>query len=126
MSDFVICNLCGNLCALTRADGVVEDKRAGLQNAEVSGGYHSTAGNGYGALDDMTSYHFSLCEFCLDWLFSQFVVPVKMTDYGTGNEESEEKFRPAEVRVREDEWRSYKSEFFLAFNSRNADRGKTK
>lgn len=121
-----ICNLCGYPCGLEcSTSGQIEDHRAGLQNAEVSGGYHSTPGNGDGALDDMTRYEFSLCEFCLDWLFSQFTVPVKMSFYDTG-EVSEEAYRPAHERVREDEWRRMKQEFFAEFEKRNKARNQSK
>lgn len=120
-----ICNLCGCSCALSDgADAPPVETNAGLLEARVDGGYYSTAGNGYGALDDGTSYEFSMCEFCLDWLFSQFTVPVKMFDYmGSGDfthdgVELEEKFRPAFERVNADEWRRMKDEFFAEHDKR--------
>lgn len=99
-----VCNVCGHLCDLNEDDGC-----SGLRDVTVEGGYDSTAGNGDGALDDLTSYNFSLCEFCLDWLFTQFVVPVKVN-----GQSEEEVFRPAGARVVEDEWRRMKSHFFTA------------
>lgn len=53
----------------------------GLIRAFVTGGYESTPGNGHGALDDGDTFTFSLCEFCLDWLFGRFVVPVETGSY---------------------------------------------
>jgi hypothetical protein len=118
--QYVLCNLCGHLCALADEAGAINDQRAGLQNAVVSGGYHSTAGNGDGALDDTTSYRFSLCEFCLDWLFSKFTVPVQVSCYmgGAGPDEEPEQFIPAAQRVKEDEWRRFKKEFFAEHDKR--------
>lgn len=110
-----VCNLCGHLCSLADHNGQVLDHAAGLIDAHVSGGYHSTAGNGFGALDDITSYRFNLCEFCLDWLFTQFVVPVETSCYLSGEAEP---FRPAEERVRNDEWRKMKEEFFTELEKR--------
>jgi len=111
------CNMCGLLCTLgdeaTGAD-------YGLINARASGGYESTPGNGHGALDDCTHYTFSLCEFCLDWLFSRFKVPVKVDDYVSGEEA--EPWRPAAQRVAEDEWRKMKQEFQTEHDKRAAAR----
>jgi len=106
-----LCNLCGELCGSERS---AEYGAMGLINCVVSGGYSSTPGNGDGALDDCSSYKFSMCEFCLDWLFTQFRTPPQVGHYsiGTGEETGEsEVFRPAEQRVREDEWRRHKEEF---------------
>ena len=78
-----LCNLC-RLTTWVGPDSEMACSEAnGLIDAHASGGYESTPGNGHGALDDITTYHFSLCEFCLDWLFSKFMLPVKMTDYMT-------------------------------------------
>ena len=68
------CNLCGRSMGL---DDPSPDAAAphGLVNASAVGGYCSTPGNGSGALDDLDCYTFSLCEFCLDWLFCACVVP---------------------------------------------------
>ena len=88
----------------------------GLIDCEVVGGYNSTPGNGNGALDDMTGYRFSLCEFCLDHMFSQFRTPPKLIGYICSEEGVElegEVFRPAEQRVREDgEWRPMRESFY--------------
>lgn len=101
MSERRVCNLCGHPCSLGP-----ERNEGGLINQTVDGNYDSTPGNGQGALDDCTSYRFSLCEFCLDWLFQQFVLPVTVFS-GDG----EETYRPAAVRVRDDDWRSQKEGF---------------
>lgn len=114
MSDLdPLCNLCGLTCVLGCDDHPCKGPH-GLINKVIMGGYESTAGNGHGALDDITSYRFSLCEFCLDWLFGQFRIPVMQGEYmafdniitGEG-----EVWRPAAQRVAEDEWRSMKKEF---------------
>ena len=82
----------------------------GLVDAEVSGGYSSTPGNGSGALDDRTSYRFSLCEFCLDWLFSQFKIPPAVKDM---DGDPIGPWKPAAQRVMEDVWRIKRQEFFI-------------
>ncbi len=105
----VLCNLCGFTCAL-ESDW---DEEGGLIKAVVCGGYNSTPGNGHGALDDSTSYQFSICEFCLDWLFGQFVLPVAASD----NMESEV-WKPAAERVAADDWRKMKNEFFAESSKR--------
>ena len=94
------CNLCGESCVIFD-DGQMSIL-GGLFYADAIGGYSSTPGNGYGALDDGCTYKFSLCEFCLDWLFGRFRVPVTVTGR-TGDEA--EPWRPARVRVAEDGWR---------------------
>lgn len=99
----VLCNHCGLSCVL---DNGMENY--GLVNAVVGGGYFSTAGNGNGTLDDNTNYKFSLCEYCLDHLFQQFSIPPKVFHmYG-----EEESFRPARMRIQEDEWRKDPIEAF--------------
>jgi hypothetical protein len=75
MSD-ILCNLCALSCDLPT--GPADDPKPdphGLIEKEVLGHYASTPGNGHGALDDTTAYKFSLCEWCLDWLFTQFKIP---------------------------------------------------
>lgn len=112
----VACNLCGLSCVQHLSDELAV--YGGLINARVCGGYSSTPGNGVGALDDTVAYKFSLCEFCLDWLFSQFKIPVAMFDY-MGSDENfkpadlplDEPWRSAAQRVAEDDWRGYKEEF---------------
>jgi len=123
------CNLCGLSCLLDP-----QHPPAGLIDATVVGGYPSTPGNGNGALDDNDGYRFSLCEFCLDWLFAQFRIPVAMVNtkiaWSPGPGESigdamqrtggfvslvtgpdPDPWRPAEQRVREDAWREDKEGF---------------
>ena len=116
-ADVPKCNLCGESCMLERdayGDGTNDCSVGGLIDCEVMGGYDSTPGNGKGALDDMTSYRFSLCEFCRDWLFRQFKTPPKIDqhiqlDEGMGAEV----FRPADQRVEEDDRRGMKREIFV-------------
>jgi hypothetical protein len=114
------CNLCGEPCALGTSRETYDGQLAqgGLLDAKVTGGYESTPGNGSGALDDMTRYGFSLCEFCLDWLFQQFKIPVKTDDYMTDDQflpPAEQKplpaWKSAAQRVEEDDWRRFKEEF---------------
>lgn len=115
-----VCNLCGLSCRITASDG--EDcGNHGLIEQRVSGGYHSTAGNGYGALDDGTTYKFSLCEFCLDWVFSQCQIAPELGSYMSSGDKPES-FVPAAVRVRDEEWRSSKKEFFAERDRRDAAR----
>lgn len=109
------CNLCGLSCRLNDPH---EGANCGLVNARVSGGFSSTPGNGRGALDDCSSYHFSLCEFCCDWLFKQFVVPVVTLDMSDGQYD----FISAEDRVKNDDWRKMKEKFFEEYNKRNLAR----
>ena len=74
-----LCNLCGLSCVIGPSESPASGPH-GLIEATVTGGYESTPGNGCGALDDMVRHSFSLCEFCLDWLFSKFNVPVAVDD----------------------------------------------
>lgn len=113
-----LCNLCALSCVLGD-----EPCRAphGLVDVSVSGGYESTPGNGHGALDDCQRYTFSLCEFCLDWLFSQFKIQAATDNYMTG--EHEKPWRPAAQRVAEDEWRRMKPEFRAEYERRLVARG---
>jgi hypothetical protein len=134
------CNLCGESCFLGSLwEG--QFSFGGLLNAQVIGGYESTPGNGAGALDDMSRYGFSMCEFCLDWLFQQFKIPVAvddpMNDYlmqeGETLDEAMTKrgvvqimerpqpppWKPAAQRVDEDEWRQSKEEFHQENNRRS-------
>lgn len=65
VADDVLCNNCGKSCC----KGSEGHKRPhGLNEARVSGGYHSDA------LCDMTSYTFSLCEECLKAMFDKFAI----------------------------------------------------
>jgi hypothetical protein len=100
MADAVLCNRCGLSCTVG-PEGSPDAGPAGLIGATVVGGYESTPGNGYGALDDGTSYRFSMCEFCLDDLFSTFKIPVTVW----GNRGQPEIWRSASRRMAEDTWR---------------------
>ena len=142
--DDPLCNLCGLTLVLGHPQSPATGP-CGLIDAQVIGGYESTPGNGDGALDDMTRYTFSLCEFCLDWLWERFQVPVKtddpMRDYrlrqGETLEEGLERmglvslsdddtprpaWRPATQRVTEDEWRKGRDEFYAERDRRAAAR----
>lgn len=117
------CNLCGLSCTVGKGSGG-EDRHGGLVKARVSGGYESTPGNGDGALDDCTSYGFDLCEWCCDWLFGQFKLPVRLGRYMGGDADGEPPFRPAAQRVAEEDWRSQKDRFAAEYERRSAARGK--
>jgi hypothetical protein len=141
----VSCNLCGLSCVLGSA-GSPSRGPHGLIDATVSGGYESTPGNGCGALDDMTRHRFSLCEWCLDWLFVQFKIPVAvddpMNDFVLREGETHDdglrrmgcvrlaghqdvpQWRPAAQRVAEDEWRSAKVEFAAEKKRRDVARAR--
>lgn len=111
MSD-ILCNLCGQSCSIEPEQ--MGGGLCGLINAKVSGGYHSTPGNGSGALDDGVEYKFSLCEFCLDWLFSSFVIPVEVND----GYDPPQVWNPAMNRMlefklsSEDQYKEYKQKFY--------------
>jgi hypothetical protein len=133
-----LCNLCGlSINPAESSDNPLHhdfDKDHCALQAKVMGGYFSTAGNGYGALDDTTAYEFCLCEFCLDWLFSKFKLPVKLSNYMQSQYDDSEYdcdpselhpvkvWRPAKQRVEEDGWRSYKEEWFKIYNEREGAR----
>jgi len=123
----VLCNLCGLSCRLRGGDLERNsfDSASGLIEARVSGGYDSTPGNGCGALDDTTAYTFSLCEFCCDWLFAQFKIPVATTKYMDGDAPEDEPWRPAAERVAADDWRGMKAEFAAEAALRAAARKRT-
>lgn len=112
-----LCNLCG----LPRWVGYTEtDGELGGVAMRAEGGYYSTPGNGSGALDDMTVYCFALCEFCLDFMFSQFVIPV---DVECRLDESGHKteWRPAMNRVLDRTFRPQSSDI-TAFVTEKARR----
>lgn len=136
------CNLCGLSIRLAPAPW---DQPLGLVQTEVVGGYPSTPGNGSGALDDCTGYRFSLCEFCLDWLFVQFVIPVETLDpmraltlrpdetieeamkrtggfVSLGQRPPPDPWRSAEERVRTEAWREMKERFLNEKQRRDACR----
>ena len=121
-NDNPICNLCGLSCLLTEYNhiyGTQYSVPSGLINITAVGGYHSTPGNGVGALDDMSAYKFSMCEFCLDWLFTQFKMPPYLYDHTVDDLGV---FVPAEERVKNDEWRKDKETFFAEKKRRDEAR----
>lgn len=146
-SEDKLCNLCGLTCNIGPKDSPASGPH-GLIDAAVIGGYESTPGNGHGALDDMDRYRFSLCEFCLDWLFSQFKIPVAMdapmNDFllqpGESIDDALDKrgwvqimevpqpppWKPAAQRVAEDDWRQWKKEFYEEAARRAAARSQSK
>jgi hypothetical protein len=117
-----LCNRCGLSCELGDTGSI-----GGIIRRTVCGGYYSTPGNGRGALDDLDGYTFSLCEFCCDWLFQTFVIPVEVSEVSVENErlispDGEQRYRPAAQRVEEDEWRRMKDEFRAEWTRRAAAR----
>ena len=117
-----LCNLCGLPCTAgipgkTCPEGH-QDFRAGLIDAGVAGGFESTPGNGDGALDDTVAHRFSLCEWCLDWLFAQFKIPVGVSSDTPGDDWQPPPWRPASERVRTDEWRRMKDVFQAEYERR--------
>jgi hypothetical protein len=118
------CNLCGLSCVLG-CEGHPASGPHGLVGQAVYGGYESTPGNGHGALDDMTSYRFSLCEWCLDWLFQQFKAPVEVREYSAWDASpigDPKPFVPAEGRVNGNPRLSMRREFFEEKARRDAAR----
>ncbi len=122
----VTCNLCGLSCDLPA--GPTDDPKPdphGLIEEIVAGHYASTPGDGHGALDDCTTYEFSMCEFCLDWLFQQFKLPPKVRKITVdGAVLSEERWRSASQRVAEDEWRRFGDEFKIESMKRSSARAR--
>lgn len=118
-----LCNLCGLSCKPSNPS-FDEDETLGLIDCVVSGGYDSTPGNGEGTLDDTMQYKFSLCEFCLDWLFVQFKIPVEVYDHPALAKFEPRKFDwvCAKDRVINDDWRKMKEPFFKEFEKRNQSR----
>ena len=101
------CHLCGLSCRLGQHERA---NSGGLERHTVTGNYDSTPGNGDGCLDDLSSYTFSLCEWCLDWLFAKMPIPpIVRDDIPGGNTQAV--FRPAAQRVGEDTWREDKEGF---------------
>lgn len=109
MNVYPICNCCGEPCS-TCDTPELDQAPMGLIDCTVRGCYDSTPGNGTGALDDATTYTFSMCEFCLDWLFEQFQAPPTVSDYLAAGI-ADEVWRPAKQRVAEDAWRAQKQQF---------------
>ena len=106
------CNMCG-----LESEVIVNDwhRNTILHKFTAIGGYESTPGNGCGTLDDCSEYKFSLCEYCLDYIFNQCIIPVLDIDYSIG----ENNYISAEERVRNDSWREMKKEFFEEYERRN-------
>jgi len=99
------------------------DLQGGLIGCEVVGGYESTPGNGRGALDDGFSYTFTMCEFCLDDLFTQFVLPVRVRDRYFSNEPPRDMpWKSAKERVNQDAWREQKDIFMTEYQKRKKAR----
>jgi len=71
-----LCNRCGS--PLCPAGTMNADIPHGLVQAEVWGGYNSTA------LTDLVGYEFSLCESCLVILFEGFEIPPACRDHSAG------------------------------------------
>lgn len=76
----VLCNKCGD--SLVSARDIIDNPMredvgeeqlsfSGLTEVMVIGGFYSSH------LDDMTSYHFSLCEKCIKEMMDSFVIPVE-------------------------------------------------
>ena len=120
------CNLCGLPCDIYGS--IPEEIRtpSGLIDAKVTGGYDSTPGNGFGALDDCSQYKFSLCEWCLDWLFEQFIISPEEKGIGAFShlDGPPIEWKPARQRVEEDDWRTLKKEFAEEYERRNLARSK--
>lgn len=124
-SKDVLCNLCGLSCDIPGCIPKEIRQPSGLIDATVSGGYDSTPGNGFGALDDCTQYKFSLCEWCLDWLFQQFKISPEEKEIGVFSGDYDgtiEQWKPAAQRVKEDDWRAGKEEFRIEYERRNQAR----
>lgn len=113
----ILCNMCGLTTKLKHQGTLDHNQFYGLVNATVQGGYESTPGNGEGALDDTSTYTFSLCEFCLDHIFKNAVIP-PIVDNG----QEKEDFRPAAQRVEEDHWRNYPEPFLTESAKRDEAR----
>lgn len=114
----VLCNWCGHSCTIDLSVGPDPiQESCGLINATVIGGFGSTPGNGDGALDDMQAYQFSLCEFCLDYLFQCFKTPPLCYDAWGGTIHPEPWLSAAD-RIRKDEWRTQVAEFHAASAAR--------
>lgn len=113
----VLCNRCGLSCELGSTGEL-----GGLIRQMVVGGYSSTPGNGHGALDDIEGYRFSLCEFCLDWLFQTFKIPVELIANDIYPSGDAPQFVPAAQRVDSDEWRRMKAEFHAEHERRRIAR----
>lgn len=70
-TEDILCNKCGKTCKMPHA----QLQHYGLIEAEVTGGFDSTA------LEDLHTYTFSICEVCLKELFDTFSIPVEVGRY---------------------------------------------
>jgi hypothetical protein len=114
------CNMCGLSLML---DEPHSDGYSGIVDVEARGHYASTPGNGAGALDDMRTYKFSLCEFCVDHLMSHMVIKPRVYEHDMDmNNCGYIEFRPAAQRVKDDAWREMKDKFFDEYERRSAAR----
>lgn len=71
------CNWCGFTCTMNPDHANLRGSY-GMINVTADGGYGSDV------LLDATRHRFSLCEYCLDHLFSQFTKPPGLEDYMSG------------------------------------------
>lgn len=110
------CNMCGLSCTLREEP---YHASGGFINLRVSGGYESTPGNGNGTLDDLDQYTFSMCEWCIDNMFQQFKIPPRVQSY---NCDTTEQYVPAQERVLNESWRTFKKEFFDEYKKRHIAR----
>lgn len=106
-----LCNLCGECCHIKKSDESRHPFEKGyaelsVLNVNIMGGYDSTPYNGDGALDDMSEYHFSLCEFCIDHLMQNMKIPPTVI---CRIDNKEEKFVPAKERIKNSEMTSQNS-----------------
>ncbi len=76
----VLCNQCGCSCHPQNSDKESNGQPCfyGLIEVSIYGCYFSPA------LDDMTTYTFSICELCLKKQFATFKIPVLETEYNLG------------------------------------------
>lgn len=72
----ILCNKCGITCSNEKRKHGKSDfnQYSGLIETEIHGGYDSEV------VGDMTSWKFSLCEFCLKTLVKSFKLPVDIKD----------------------------------------------
>jgi hypothetical protein len=75
----ILCNKCGKTCDNVVRQGFAKKNPHkefyGLIEQEVHGGYNSAT------IGDMTSWRFSLCEYCLDDLVKSFKIPHEIRDH---------------------------------------------
>ena len=81
-----ICNNCGEECDYHWMES---HEKHGLIGQRYSGGFSSPA------LEDCTTYYFSICEHCLKDMFNSFAIPVDEGEYHvwTGEEVKLSKYK---------------------------------